>query len=344
MMTKKTKKYIELGIVLIIVAVLAIHFVPDIIYSFTHVSTDDAYIDGTIVPIAPQVAGKVIHVYVKRNQFVKKGQVLFEIDPTDYIQQVKNTQNAYDAAKIQLENLKLAMLEKQSEIEKAQQDLLADEAKLSYARKQNMRYFNLLKENVISQNEYDSIKMNFKVTQANFKAQFSVIKQLQLELSDLQTQLKKQQHLIDQAKAQFNLAAVNLNRTKVIAPIDGYVTKRNVEVGQYAQVGLPLLNIVDLRHVWVVANFKETVINKIHIGSKVAIKVDAYPNKTFYGYVQSFQSGSGNVFSLLPPQNAVGNFIKIVQRLPVKIDITTPYDPKTPLYPGLSVEPYVSTK
>ncbi len=343
-MTKKTKKLSQLLVILVILAGLAIYFVPKLIYDLNHVSTDDAYIYGTIVPISPQVAGKVIKVCVKRNQFVKKGQVLFEIDPTDYIQQVKNTQNTYQANIVQLENLKLSILEKQASIQKAQEDLKANQAKLIYAQKQNIRYYNLLRKHVISPQEYDSIKMDYSVALANFNAQLETIKQLEIEISDLKTQLTKQEHLIKQSKAQFDIAKVNLSRTKVIAPIDGYVTKRNVEVGQYAQVGLPLLNIVDLHHVWVVANFKETVIHKIHIGSKVTIKVDAYPGKTFYGYVESFQSGSGAVFSLLPAQNAVGNFIKIVQRIPVKIDITTLYNPKTPLYPGLSVEPYVSIK
>jgi membrane fusion protein (multidrug efflux system) len=172
--------------------------------------------------------------------------------------------------------------------------------------------------------------MDFNVAKANFNAQLAAIKQLEVEIDDLKTQVKKQEHLIKQPKAQFYIASVSLSRTNVVAPMDGYVTKRNVEVGQYVQVGLPVLNIVDLHHVWVVANFKETSIKDIHIGAKVAIKVDAYPEKTFYGYVESFQTGSGAVFSLLPPQNAVGNFIKIVQRIPVKINITTPYNPKTP--------------
>ncbi|MGB9743750.1 MAG: HlyD family secretion protein [Desulfurella sp.] len=343
-MTKKTKKFIQLLVILLILAGLAIYFIPKLIYDLNHVSTDDAYIDGTIVPISPQVAGKVIKVYVKRNQFVKKGQILFEIDPTDYIQQVKNAQNVYQANVIQMENLKLSILEKQAAIQKAQQDLKASDAKLTYAQKQNMRYYNLLKEKVISPQEYDSVKMNYSVALADFNARLAAIKQLEIEIADLKTQLLKQEHLIKQSKAQLDIASINLSRTKVIAPIDGYVTKRNVEIGQYAQVGLPLLNIVNLHHVWVVANFKETAIHNIHIGAKVAIKVDAYPGKTFYGYVESFQTGSGAVFSLLPPQNAVGNFIKIVQRIPVKINITTPYNPKTPLYPGLSVEPYVSIK
>jgi len=323
---------------------LAIYFIRKLIYDFNHVSTDDAYIDGTIVPISPQVAGKVVKVCVKRNQFVRKGQILFEIDKTDYIQQVKNTQNIYQANQIQLENLKLSILEKQASLQQAQEELKAKEAKLLYAQKQNTRYYNLLKERVISPQEYDNIKMDFNVAKANFNAQLDAIKQLEVEIDDLKTQVKKQEHLIKQSKALAFIASVNLSRTNVVAPMDGYVTKRNVEVGQYAQVGLPVLNIVDLHHVWVVANFKETSINDIHIGAKVAIKVDAYPGKTFYGYVESFQTGSGAVFSLLPPQNAVGNFIKIVQRIPVKINITTPYNPKTPLYPGLSVEPYVSIK
>jgi len=343
-MIKRTKKLIQLLVILIVLVGLAIYFIPKLIYDFNHVSTDDAYIDGTIVPISPQVAGKVVKVCVKRNQFVRKGQILFEIDKTDYIQQVKNTQNIYQANQIQLENLKLSILEKQASLQQAQEELKAQEAKLLYAQKQNTRYYNLLKEHVISPQEYDNIKMDFNVAKANFNAQLDAIKQLEVEIDDLKTQVKKQEHLIKQSKAQFDIASVNLSRTNVVAPMDGYVTKRNVEVGQYAQVGLPVLNIVDLHHVWVIANFKETSINDIHIGAKVAIKVDAYPGKTFYGYVESFQTGSGAVFSLLPPQNAVGNFIKIVQRIPVKINITTPYNPKTPLYPGLSVEPYVSIK
>jgi len=343
-MSKKAKKYVGMAILLAAAVGCGVYFLPKVFYNFTHVSTDDAYVEGTIVPIAPQVSGKVINVYAERNQLVKKGQILFEIDPTDYVQEVEDTKNAYEASVVQLEDIKVAIQGKEAEIEKAHQDLLATQAKYEYAQKQRDRYYNLLKENVISQDEYDNVEAAFKVNQANVAAQIANIKKLELDLKDLQTQLIKQQHLIEQAEAKYELARINLDRTKIYAPIDGYVAKRNVEVGQHAQAGAPLLNIVDLTHVWVTANFEETSINKIRVGAKVAIKVDAYPGRTFYGYVHSFQSGSGAVFSLLPPENAVGNFIKVVQRIPVKIDLTSPYDPNTPLYPGLSVVPYVSVK
>jgi membrane fusion protein (multidrug efflux system) len=190
-MIKRTKKLIQLLVILIVLVGLAIYFIPKLIYDFNHVSTDDAYIDGTIVPISPQVAGKVIKVCVKRNQFVRKGQILFEIDKTDYIQQVKNTQNIYQANQIQLENLKLSILEKQASLQQAQEELKAQEAKLLYAQKQNTRYYNLLKEHVISPQEYDNIKMDFNVAKANFNAQLAAIKQLEVEIDDLKTQVKK---------------------------------------------------------------------------------------------------------------------------------------------------------
>ena len=249
-------------------------------------STDDAFIDGHIVPVSAQVNGRIVEVLVKDNQMVKSGDVIARIDDQDYTYK-------RDAAKA---------------------DAMASQAELQEAQKDQDRYNVLLARQEISKQEFDHASLRVQNAQAQAM----------------------------RSKAKLDLAELDLEHTKIIASIDGKVSAKSVEQGEYVQVGQPLLSLVSTE-VWVTANFKETQLKSMKVGNPVEIHVDAYPGVTFTGRVDSLQAGTGGAFSLLPAQNVTGNYIKVVQRVPVKITINNP-DPNFPLWPGLSVAPKVDLR
>ncbi len=243
------------------------------------VSTDDAYIEGRVYTIAPKIPGTVRIVNVTGNQKVKKGDLLLEIDPTDYILQVDEAQANLDMRK--------------ALFDKAVRD--KDRAEILYRKK------------AISEAKYDDALTEYTVAKDQVKA----------------------------AESQLNLAQLNLGYTKIYAPSDGYVTKKSVEPSNQVMPGQALMAIVS-NDMWVVANYKETKLEEVRPGQKVRIQVDAYPGKTFKGYVDSIQRGTGAAFSIFPPENATGNFVKVVQRIPVKIVFDGDPDKKYDLSIGMS--------
>ncbi len=336
------KKYVLIAIIVVLV-IGTIFELHNIEFSFSHVTTSDAFVDGSsaIVPIVPQVKGKVVKVYIKENQFVKKGQPLFKIDRSDYIQDVNRSLAGFKASKKQIKQISMSILVQNSALAKARYQLKADEALEKLDRQNYIRYYNLFKGKAASKLMFDEMATKYRMTQAKVGADEAGLTQIAASISELNTALKSRAFFAESALAAYKIAQINLHRTVVYAPCNGYVTKKNVNVGSYVMPGIPYLNVVNLRKVWIVANFKESDVNNIKIGAPVIIKVDSYPNAVFHGTVSSFQSGTGSVFSLLPPENATGNYIKVVQRVTVKINLKRKFYSKTPLYPGLSVEPYV---
>jgi len=254
-------------------------------HSFTHESTDDAFIDVHFVSVAPKIAGRVAVVHVDDNQLVKKGDVLVEIDPRDF----------------------------QVALAQAKANLAKDKATLVQARTNEKRAQDLFAKKVISTQERDTNVATSDSSKASVEADEAAVEQAEL----------------------------NLGYTKIIAPIDGYVTKEAVAIGDYLQVGQALMSLVPPR-VWVIANFKETQLRNMQPRQPVDISVDAYPSLKLRGRVDSIQAGSGAAFSLLPPENATGNYVKVVQRVPVKIVLNDQQNLQRVLGPGMSVVPTVS--
>ncbi|MCL4427842.1 MAG: HlyD family secretion protein [Deltaproteobacteria bacterium] len=337
------KKYVLIAIIAVII-IGTIFELHNIEFAFTHVTTSDAFVDGSsaIVPIAPQVKGKVVKVYIKQNQYVKKGQPLFKIDQSDYIQDVNRSLAGFKGSRKQIKQISMSIIVQDSALAKAGYELKADESLEKLDRQNYIRYYNLLKGKATSRLMFDEMATKYKMMQAKVGADKASLTQISASIGELKTALKSRSFFAKTALASYKLAEINLRRTIVYAPCDGYVAKKNVNIGSYVMPGIPYLNIVNLHKIWIVANFKESDIDNIKIGAPVIIKVDSYPNATFRGTVSSFQSGTGSVFSLLPPENATGNYIKVVQRVPVKINLSKAVYRKTPLYPGLSVEPYVT--
>ncbi|GAB5047161.1 HlyD family secretion protein [Thermodesulfovibrio sp. TK110] len=337
----KNSKKIKISLLIIIAIGVLIFMAKEIYYYIVYERTDDAYIEGTIVPISPQVSGKVIKVYVDYNQRVKKGEPLVEIEPDDYLADVRAKKENVNTLSNQLKELNCQLNEAMAKLKTMEANLQAAHAQKVLAEKEFQRIKGLYEEDLVSKSRFDSQEAALKVAIAQEKAVESQIKEIKSLINTLTVKLKTQQYQIGKAQEELKIAEINLKRTLIVSPRDGRVAKKSVEVGQYVRPGQLLMAVVDEQDIWVGANFKETQIEKMRVGQPVKIKVDAYPGKIFKGHVASFQPGTGAVFSLFPPENATGNFVKVVQRIPVRIIIDTPFDPDYPLWPGMSVIPYV---
>lgn len=305
-------------------------------------STDDAFVEGHIIQVAPKVAGQIINLYVDDNQEVKENQIIAEIDPKDY--QVKLDQAE---AKLAEAKAKLGVTEKQvdensSNVNQTQEELNSAKSKLDFAEKDYQRYAAMYKEGIVSKQEYDNSLNQLTVAQANNKAADEKSKAMKAALESSKARIKSVEAEIQRLEAEVEEASTNLSYTKIYAPEDGTVSSRSVEKGNYVQIGQPLLSIVPKR-VWVVANFKEIQLTNMKPGQRVWIKVDTYPHKRFKGSVQSIQRATGAKASLFPPENAVGSYVKIVQRVPVKIIFEEDISEYN-IVPGMSVVPKVQIK
>jgi membrane fusion protein (multidrug efflux system) len=338
---------------LIVIGAVVLFFYRE--YKATHISTDDAFVDGRVHVIASKIPGTVKTLYVKDNQFIKKDNLILDIDPIDYDVRVKEAQAGLETEIAKLSEIrdKVDTAKKQltgiiASLEEARANLELQEANLRQAEVDFKRSESLFKKEVISRESYDKAKTTYDVALAQVKAAKERIKQLEASLEtqkavikQTETSLITQQAQIQQKDAVLKGAEFNKSYTKIYASSDGYIAKRSVEVGNQIQPGQPLMAVVPLDDIWITANYKETQLERVKPGKKVKIKVDTYPDKLFYGKVESVQAGTGAVFSLLPPENATGNYVKIVQRIPIKIILDQGTDPSHILRIGMSVVPTV---
>lgn len=316
-----TKRYwLIFGIV--IAAVVSGFFIVD---AMKYQSTDDAYVETTTVSVSPKVSGQIVKVLVKDNQHVKAGDVVAVIDKVDYQVKLQQATAAYEKALLNQQNAHANLNAANSEIELAQKDV--------------ERYQNLYKAGAVSKQTLDRAITNLESVSAKQttaeQAIFSKDPSRSAKVADAD---------LNVLKAQKRAAELALEYTDIIAPIDGTVSNKKVEVGMMVQPGSPLFVIVP-NDVWVVANFKETQLEHMKKGQPVDIKIDTYKHKVFKGEIDSIQRSSGAKASLFPPENAVGSFVKIVQRIPVKIVFTEKVDPEEySIIPGMSVVPKVRVK
>ncbi|MDI7662033.1 HlyD family secretion protein [Cronobacter universalis] len=341
------KPLIILGIVVIIMVIGAI-----IWWFMTRnlETTDDAFIEGDAVTVAPKVAGYVTELRVKDNQRVKKGDLLVVIDPRDAAAQRDQAQAQLSLAESQLHQaqaqLALAKVQYPAQRDQAKAQVLRAQAELANARAEYQRQRGVDPRATSKQN-IDAASAQLRSAEAglaNAQAQLEVAEQVQLQIRQQETNVEARQSQVAQARAQLQTAELNLSYTEVRAPFDGYVTKRNVQNGTLVQAGSALFSLVS-PDIWVVANFKESQLERMRPGDKVEISVDAFPDLELQGHVESIQQGSGSRFSAFPAENATGNFVKIVQRVPVKIVIDKGLENwNQPLPLGLSVEPEVTVE
>ncbi len=312
-------------------------------------TTDDAYTDGRAIAIASHVTGTVISLDVNDNQFVHAGQPLIHIDPRDYQAAVQQAQGQLDAAEGQLAGSRqafaIAKVNFPARLEQAQAQLQEAQANLFKAETDYRRQTSLPRGATTGQ-DIDYAKAALKTAEAQVaSAQAAVLQATPVQPNIQQSGafVNQLSGALEQARGALAQAELNLYWCVVRAPQDGWITKRNVEQGNYVQQGNQIFTIVT-PEIWVTANFKETQLNRMRPGQRVTISVDAYPSLKLEGHVDSIQLGSGSKFTAFPPENATGNFVKIVQRVPVKIDIDSGLDPNLPLPLGISVVPTVHLK
>ena len=323
--------------------------------AFNHESTDDAFIAGHVVSVAPRVAGQIAAVRVVDNQLVHSNDLLVEIDPADLTMTAAQKSAAADAesanfqamgAGLELMKTKLetaAATARESQADAEAMAATADRAKADLARAKD-----LLGQKTISAQEYDAAQAAAKEADANLNsarqkadADQSRIKEANAEVVATESAVAMALAKSRQAQTDLDTARLNLSYTKIYAPVDGRITRKSVEPGDYVQTGQALLAIVPM-DVWVVANFKESQLKTMQPGQPVRVEIDALGGRSFAAHVDSIQAGSGAQFSLLPPENATGNFVKVVQRVPVKILFDEPLPADHTLGPGLSVTPVVT--
>ncbi|MDV5355843.1 HlyD family secretion protein [Enterobacter asburiae] len=338
------KPLIILGIVVVVMVVVALVWW---LMTRNQETTDDAFTDGDAVTIAPKVAGYVTDLRVKDNQRVKKGDLLVVIDPRDATAQRDQAQAQLGLATAQLHQaqaqLALSKVQYPAQRDEARAQVLKAKADLANAEAAYRRQRGVDPRATTQQN-IDTANAQLRSAQAQLasaQAQLEVAEQVQLQIRQQETNVEAREQQVAQTKAQLETANLNLSWTNVRAPFDGYVTKRNVQTGTLVQAGTALFSLVS-QEVWVTANFKESQLERMRPGNKVTVTVDAWPDMELEGHVDSIQQGSGSKFAAFPSENATGNFVKIVQRVPVKIVIDKGLDPNKPLPLGLSVEPKVT--
>lgn len=306
----------------VIVGVLVLLGVISAINASMYETTEDAYVETHTVQVAPKVSGQIVEMYVTDNQHVNEGDLVAQIDSVDYNAKLSEISAKYDSTLLKQKGAK-ATFE-------------AINSQITLARKNLDRYTELYKSGAASKLEYDNAKTAYDNAQASYvQAKENLLSKQETRVADAD---------LKQLAAQKRQAELALSYTKIYAPQSGSVSNKTIEKGAIVQAGQPLFVLVPDK-VWIVANFKENQLRHMKVGQNVEIKVDTYPDKVFKGKVDSIQRISGAKSSLFPPENAVGSFVKIVQRIPVKIVFTEEIDSnKYTIVPGMSVEPRVRVK
>ncbi len=328
-------------------------------HAATHVSTDNAYVQADMAQITPRVHGTVIDVLIHENWWVKPGQVLVRLDTRDYEVRLNEAKAALTRARESVDQLFAAVAvaderrrATQSQIQTAQAEVAVVQAEFHQAELDLQRATQLSEEQIIPIQRFDQAKTQYNAARSRLHA-----KQQQLEeakqnettrkretdharaaLGNTVADERSEHSLVKQAEAAVHEAELNLSYCTLVAPMEGMVSRKAIEVGQRVQPGQALMALLPLHKVYIEANYKETQLTHVRVGQPVEIRADVYPDHVYHGTVESLSGGTGAAFSLLPPENATGNWVKVVQRLPVKITLSEPPPPDLPLRVGLSVE------
>ncbi len=307
-------------------------------------STDDAYVQADYTTIAPKVSGYIAEVHVEDNVPVKAGQVLARIDDRDFKTALAQAQADVASAKADVQNIAAQLDEQQSVIAQAEAAITSDQAGVKFAQQDYDRYHSLTAQKVTSVQDEQRAQAVLQQQNANLQRDRAALTAARQRVDVLTTAQTKSATQVDRLHAVEQQAELNLSYTTITAPIDGTVGARSLRVGQYVQAGTQLMAVVPLQAVYVVGNFKETQLAHVQAGQTVEITVDGLPGVTVKGKVDSLSPASGLEFALLPPDNATGNFTKIVQRIPVKIALEVDADLVGRLRPGMSAEPVIDTR
>jgi len=307
-------------------------------------STNDAYIQADSITIAPKVSGYVDRVFVAENQDVKAGQPLAQIDPRDYRAQAAQSVAQIDLAKANAAGVVAQMAEQRAAIAQAEADLNAANASASFAASEVERYRPLAASGAETRERLSELQNQATQARARAAAARATLNGAQKRIATLETQVRQAQAQGEAARAQLSAANTNVEATILRATADGRIGDKSVRQGQFVQAASRLMTLVPKASLYVEANFKETQLGLMRVGQPVTIEVDALPGVELPGKLASIAPGTGAQFSILPPQNATGNFTKIVQRIPVRIAISAGPETRKLLVPGMSVEVSVDTR
>jgi membrane fusion protein (multidrug efflux system) len=307
-------------------------------------STDDAYVQADYTTIAPKVSGYIAAVKVEDNQAVKAGDVLAVIDDRDFRTALAQAKADVASAKADVDNIEAQLEEQQSVIQQAQAAIQSDQAGVTFAQQDYTRFHTLTAQKVTSVQDEQRAQAALQQQTAVLQRDRAALTAAKQRVDVLTTANAKSETEVQRLEAVQQQAELNLSYTTIVAPIDGTVGARSLRTGQYVQAGTQLMAIVPLHAVYVVANFKETQLADVKTGQPVEISIDGLPGITVKGKVDSLAPASGLEFALLPPDNATGNFTKIVQRIPVKIALEIDRDLVGRLRPGMSAEPVIDTR
>ena len=305
-------------------------------------STDDAFVDGYTTLVSARVPGQVMRLLIKDNQNVHRGDVLMQLDPRDYEASLAEARAALASASSEEAQARAQLGVSEARVAQAAASEAAAEADAQRAANDLKRYQSV-ETRAVSKTVLDQISTQARSTAAQLRAARSQLAAARAGVTLSQAAIQTAAAAVKLGQARVQQAELNLSYTTIIAPVDGRVTARTVGPGNYVQPGQGLLALVP-RYVWVTANFKETQLTDMRPGQPAQLRLDAYPNYTLKGHVDSLQAGTGARFSLLPPENAVGNFVKVVQRVPVKIVFDGPLPKGLDIAPGLSVTPRVKVR
>ena len=328
---------------IVVAAVLILLFVRYETHGKYIQSTDDAYVRANTVTVSPKVSGYVDQLFVTDNQDVKAGQPLVHVDPRDYRAQVAQYRAQVDVANADIANGRAMVREQQAAVAQAEAELASAESSARFAAHEEARYRPLAASGAETREKLSSLHNQAVQTANDVAGRRAALASARQRIGALAAQVRQSEAQRESAQAQLSAADVNLGSTVVRASVDGRVGDKTVRVGQFVQTGTPMMSIVPLQAIYVTANFKETQIGRMRPGQPARIEVDALGGAELAGHVDSISPGTGAEFSLLPPQNATGNFTKIVQRVPVRIAIDAGPLARAVLVPGLSVKVKVDT-
>ncbi|RKD20090.1 secretion protein HlyD [Pelobium manganitolerans] len=331
----KSAKVIPI-ILAVLIVIGAVFGIKEYIYFSKHVDTDDAQIDGDISPVVSRVGGYVDSIYFEENQHVDANQLLVKLDDRELKVKLEQAQAGKQSALANVNVSETVVSSTAANVGTAKANVEIAQAKANKANKDFVRYQNLVKDGSVTQQQFDQAKAEKEAADASLQAAKTQYEAVKKQVNTSQSQVSAASSNINLRSADIDYAKLMLSYTRITAPTSGIVSNKNIQIGQLIQPGQALFSIVNDGSIYVTANFKETQLEKLKEGQLVDIEVDAFPDAEITGHIYNFSPATGAKFSLLPPDNATGNYVKVIQRVPVKIKID---DNKimSKLRPGMSV-------
>jgi membrane fusion protein (multidrug efflux system) len=341
--TKSSRRRLKLGVATLSIAAALTYGLHWYSVGRYHEKTEDAYVGGDLTVIAPKVAGHISELLVQDNQLVHAGDVLLRIDDRDFRAALAKADGTVAAQVAAVANLDAAASLQKATIASAAAEIDAASAETTRSQQDDDRYRALAARFLVSAEAAQRVEATHKIARANDARARAQLLAAQRQLDVIATQRSQATAALEEARAEREIAELNVGYTEIRAPIDGYVGNRRARVGAYATAGAQLLSLVPATGLWIDANFKEDQLARLKPGQAVEVRADILPGRTFHGHIESLAPATGAQFSILPPENATGNFTKIVQRVPVRISLDVRDSEFGALRPGLSVVAEIDT-